>query len=198
MNDAIEKTFEGQTYQAELLPKSFFTNHSIAGYMVKDSILISSHPAYIATRLAPFKHDYIYIAKIDNLIQFDLHVKSKPHTILNREEVFYDYLRINKIETDTISKPAYLLEINPDLIKNQLSKTYKSTLFLLVSQLREKYDRPILLKEGQENIHLQLDLQTLSFKQFSEFKAYLEQYQGISINSTKTEQVKYVAFSMKD
>lgn len=190
--------FEGETYLATLTPVSIFEFRTTNIYDDNDAISITNNIEEIAVELAPFETDMIYKSSSVNLANYSLKVYPKSNKSIDPNTLFNDYLNINAMNCDTIQTTAYTLEQVPDFVyQGSNEPTYKTTLFNLIRQIRNKYSIPLWIPKHLNDAVLTIDISTINMSLLDDFRCYLELKQGIRILDPDQIQLKEVRFQRK-
>lgn len=194
-NSDQELVFEGETYSATLTPVSIFNVGESNTYDYTDSISITNNLTEIAVALAPFETDMIYTSPSINLAHFKLKVYPTLNLAIDPTLLFMDYLRVNKISSDTLQKAAFTLErVSNFQYQPGEEPTYKTSLFSLVQQIRNKYDIPLWIPTDLNDSIYTIDISTISMSNFDDFRNYLERKQGLRIHDPNQIELKEVCF----
>lgn len=191
--------FEGETYSATITPVSIFNFGDSNTCDYTDSISITNTLTEIAVELAPFEEDLIYTSHAVNLAHFQLKVYPTSNEAIDPTLLFMDYLHVNKISSDTTLKAAFTLEQVSDFQYQPSDEpSYKTSLFSLVQQIRNKYDVPLLIPTDLNDSIYTIDISTISMSNFDDFRNYLEQEQGLRIHDPNQIELKEVRFKRRE
>lgn len=191
--------FEGETYSATITPVLIFNFGDSNTYDYTDSISITNTLTEIAVELAPFEEDMICTSPSVNLAHFQLKVYPTSNEAIDPTLLFMDYLRMNKISSDTIQKAALTLEqVSNFQYQPGEELTYNTTLFSLVQQIRNKYDIPLWIPTDLKDSIYTIDISTISMSNFDDFRNYLEEEQELRIHDPNQTEIKEVRFKRQE
>ncbi|MFN3918467.1 MAG: lysostaphin resistance A-like protein [Flavobacteriales bacterium] len=180
---------EGKTYRAEISP-TFPIAFSEKLIIAKDSMTIIGHPFRIGVQIAPYNNKIHYLPIVHKLRYVDMRVKSIEQNQIDKEDLLFKFLEKMDFKLDTFVRKALVLGVDKSG-KSQQNAAYRSSLYDFILYLRNKYNLPLILKEGTIEESILIPNAVLKAKSFEEVLTLMNGY--ILIDTTvSNHELKYI------